>query len=45
MSDDKVIQLLDFDKKKYKYNEAEYISDLVNYIDSTYGQFMLMVFS
>lgn len=39
MSDDVIdLKLLKFDKKKYKYNEAEYISELVNYIDSTYGQ-------
>ena len=39
MSDDVIdLKLLKFDKKKYKYNEAEYVSDLVNYIDSTYGQ-------
>lgn len=31
-------KLLKFNKAEYNYNEPEYLQELVDYVDSTYGQ-------
>ena len=35
---EKNLKLLQFTKPEYNYNEPEYITELVEYVDSTYGQ-------
>lgn len=32
------LKLLKFSKGEYNYNEPEYLQELVDYVDSTYGQ-------